>query len=182
MREMAQYGLPPPMGGFPPMASPPMQPQTGMQQPFSPLLNNISPTMMAQPQYIMEDYVVMEKRTLAMTFPVTYKRIKTEPVLRKISIPRPMVENRVVSKTVSKVIQVEESYEVESAVTELKTFFTGADANSDGQLSFAEWQTANRMKGYDTATMRQMFVSGTPCCFVALSPAAPSRPRPPRMF
>jgi hypothetical protein len=76
----------------------------------------------------------MEKRTVAMNFPVTYQHSETVPVPKKVSIHRPMVENRVVTQMVNKVIQVEEQYKVEVPVFELKTFFLGSDANSDGQL------------------------------------------------
>ena len=70
-----------------------------------------------------------------------------------------MVEKRFVTKMVPKVIQVEEHYEIECAVTEMKKFFLGADTSGDGMLSMAEWQAANAGRGYNAATMKQMFVS-----------------------
>ena len=65
-----------------------------------------------------------------------------------------MIEKRVVRKMVPKVIQVEEEYEIDCGITEMKTFFVGADTNNDGRLSMGEWQA----KGYDSS----MFVSCLP--------------------
>jgi hypothetical protein len=65
-----------------------------------------------------------------------------------------MIEKRVVRKMVPKVIQVEEEYEIDCGITEMKTFFVGADTNNDGRLSMGEWQA----KGYDSS----MFVSCIP--------------------
>ena len=111
------------------------------------------------PKSVIEDHVVKETRMVAITVPVTVQRTKwiTEP--RNISIPRPIVEKRVVRKMVPKVIQVEEEYEFDIGVTEMKTFFVGADTSGDGMLSYTEWQAANAAHGYDAATMKQMFVS-----------------------
>ena len=91
---------------------------------------------------------------VAIAIPVNYQRPKVVGVPRKISIPRPMIEKRVVRKMVPKVIQVEEEYEIDCGITEMKTFFVGADTNNDGRLSMGEWQA----KGYDSS----MFVSCLP--------------------
>jgi hypothetical protein len=91
--------------------------------------------------------------------PVTMQRKNVIAVPRRISIPRPLIEKKIVRKMVPKVIQVEEEYEFQSAVTEMKTFFTGADTSGDGMLSYDEWKSANAARGYDAATMQQMFVS-----------------------
>ena len=111
------------------------------------------------PKTVIEDYTVMETRMVAITIPVTMQRSKWITVPRNISIPRPMIEKRVVRKMVPKVIQVEEVYEIECGITEMKQFFVGADTSNDGMLSYAEWQAANAGQGYDNATMKQMFVS-----------------------
>jgi len=100
-----------------------------------------------------------------ISFPVFFQKQKVVAVPRKVSIPRPMVEKRVVTKMVPKVIQVEEQYEIECAVTEMKKFFVGADTSGDGMLSMAEWQAANAGRGYNAAQMKQMFVSlSSPPC------------------
>ena len=91
---------------------------------------------------------------MAISIPVSYQRSKWISVPREISIPRPMIEKRVVRKMVPKVIQVEEEYEIQCGITEMKTFFVGADTNNDGRLSMGEWQA----KGYDSS----MFVSCLP--------------------
>ena len=91
---------------------------------------------------------------MAISIPVSYQRSKWISVPREISIPRPMIEKRVVRKMVPKVIQVEEEYEIDCGITEMKTFFVGADTNNDGRLSMGEWQA----KGYDSS----MFVSCLP--------------------
>ena len=125
------------------------------------------------PQTTMENYTVNETRMVQIMLPVTMQRKNVVAVPRRISIPRPLVEKKIVRKMVPKtiqveeqivkmvpkVIQVEEEYEFTSAVTEMKTFFTGADTSGDGMLSYAEWQSANAARGYDAATMQQMFVS-----------------------
>ncbi len=91
---------------------------------------------------------------MAISIPVSYQRSKWISVPREISIPRPMIEKRVVRKMVPKVIQVEEEYEIDCGMTELATVFVGADINNDGRLSMSEWQS----KGYDSS----MFVSCLP--------------------
>ena len=91
---------------------------------------------------------------MAISIPVSYQRSKWISVPREISIPRPMIEKRVVRKMVPKVIQVEEEYEIQCGITEMRTFFVGADTNNDGRLSMGEWQA----KGYDSS----MFVSCLP--------------------
>ena len=101
-----------------------------------------------------------------ISFPVYYQVPQTIAVQRQVKIPRPMVERRLVTKMVSKVIQVEESYEVETAVTEMKTFFMNADTNRDGMMSYAEWDAANRAKGYDASSMKKMFVSCIHCALL----------------
>lgn len=112
-----------------------------------------------------------------ISYPVYYQIPKQVLRPRQVKIPRPMVERRVVTKMVPKVIQVEESYEIETAVTEMKTFFMNADISGDGMLSYAEWEAANRAKGYDAASMKQMFVSCTHCarCSFACSAYLQSR-------
>ena len=69
---------------------------------------------------------------VAIQIPVAYQRSKWISVPREISIPRPMIEKRVITKTVPKVIQVEEQYEVEVGMTEMQAFFLGADADGSG--------------------------------------------------
>ena len=101
-----------------------------------------------------------------ISYPVYYQVPQTITVPRQVKIPRPMVERRLVTKMVPKVIQVEENYEIEVAVTEMKTFFMNADTNRDGMMSYAEWEAANRAKGYDAASMNQMFVSCTHCALL----------------
>ena len=71
---------------------------------------------------------------MAISIPVSYQRSKWISVPREISIPRPMIEKRVVRKMVPKVIQVEEEYEIDCGITEMKTFFVGTDTNNDGRL------------------------------------------------
>jgi len=111
------------------------------------------------PKQVVEDYVVQETRMVAIQIPVAYQRSKWISVPREISIPRPMIEKRVITKTVPKVIQVEEQYEVEVGMTEMQAFFLGADADGSGTLSYGEWEQSNAATGYSAAQMRQMFVS-----------------------
>jgi len=120
------------------------------------------------PKSVVEHYIVNETRMCAIQIPVTYQRAKQIQIPREISIPRPIVEKRVVRKMVPKVIQVEESYEIEVGMTEMKQFFIGADTSGDGMLSYAEWEAANKSK-YDEATMRAMFVSSSSCIASASS-------------
>jgi hypothetical protein len=121
------------------------------------------------PKTVIEDYTVMETRMVAMSIPVNMQRTKWITMPRNISIPRPMVEKRVVRKMVPKVIQVEEQYEIECGITEMKTFFVGADTSGDGMLSMAEWQAANAGQGYSAAQMQQMFVSApAEFCFLPM--------------
>ena len=86
------------------------------------------------PKQVMEDYVVQETRMVAIQIPVTYQRSKWISIPREISIPRPMVEKRVITKTVPKVIQVEEQYEIEVGMTEMQSFMIGADTDGSGDL------------------------------------------------
>ena len=109
------------------------------------------------PKSISETYIMQETRMVAIQIPVSYTRVKEIRVPREISIPRPIVEKRLVKKMVPKVIQVEDSYEIEIALTQLKTFFRGADSNNDNRLSYEEWAAANQ--GKDAATIKADFVS-----------------------
>jgi len=74
------------------------------------------------PKSIVEDYAVMETRLVAIQIPVNMQRHKWITIPREISIPRPMIEKRIITKTVPKVIQVEEQYEVEVGITETETY------------------------------------------------------------
>jgi len=109
------------------------------------------------PKQVMEDYIVQETRMVAIQIPVTYQRSKWISIPREISIPRPMVEKRMIKKMVPKVIQVEEQYEIEVGMTEMQSFFIGADTDNSGRLSYAEWQQANAATGLSATQMRQMF-------------------------
>lgn len=111
------------------------------------------------PKTISETYIIQETRMVAIQIPVTYTRAKEIRVPREISIPRPIVEKRLVRKMVPKVIQVEEQYEIEVALTQLKTFFTRADTNNDNRLSYQEWAAANQ--GKDETTIKAEFVSSS---------------------
>lgn len=111
------------------------------------------------PKTISETYIMQETRMVAIQIPVTYTRVKEIRLPREISIPRPIVEKRLVKKMVPKVIQVEEQYEIEVALTQLKTFFLGADTNNDNRLSYEEWAAANQ--GKDAATIKAEFVSSS---------------------
>ena len=111
------------------------------------------------PKTINETYIMQETRMVAIQIPVTYTRVKEIRLPREISIPRPIVEKRLVKKMVPKVIQVPESYEIEVALTQLKTFFLKADTNNDNRLSYDEWAAANQ--GKHAATIKAEFVSSS---------------------
>ena len=66
-----------------------------------------------------------------------------------------MIEKRLIKKMVPKVIQVEEAYEIEVGMTEMQTFFTGADADGSGGLSYAEWLQSNNQRGMMDASQLQ---------------------------
>jgi hypothetical protein len=74
------------------------------------------------PKLITEDYEEWTTKMVAIQIPVPLQRQKwiTEP--RVISIPRPMIEKRTLTKTVTKTIEVEEEYEVEAPVTEQEEY------------------------------------------------------------
>ena len=98
---------------------------------------------------------------VAIQIPVAYQRTQWISVPREISIPRPMIEKRLITKTVPKtihveetftkmvpkviqeevtftksvpkVIQTEEQYEVEVGMTELQSYLVEADADGSGK-------------------------------------------------
>ena len=74
------------------------------------------------PKMVMEDYVVTEVKMVVIQIPVPMQRQKWISVPREVSIPRPMIENRIVRKMVPKTIEVEKQYEVETVCTEFETY------------------------------------------------------------
>jgi len=110
------------------------------------------------PKSIVEDYTVMETRVVAISIPVPMQRQRMIEVPRFISIPRPMIEKRLIKKMVPKVIQVEEQYEIEIGMTEMQMFFSGADTDGSGGVSYSEWAQANNQRGVvDTNALQESF-------------------------
>jgi len=110
------------------------------------------------PKSIIEDYTVMETRVVAISIPVPMQRQRMIEVPRFISIPRPMIEKRVIKKMVPKVIQVEEHYEIEVGMTEMQMFFSCADMDGSGGISYSEWAQANNQGGVvDANALQQSF-------------------------
>ena len=110
------------------------------------------------PKSIIEDYTVMETRVVAISIPVPMQRQRMIEVPRFISIPRPMIEKRVIKKMVPKVIQVEEHYEIEVGMTEMQMFFSCADTDGSGGVSYSEWAQANNQGGVvDANALQQSF-------------------------
>jgi hypothetical protein len=79
---------------------------------------------------ITEEYVEMQPRIVAIAFNVPMKRQKWVSMQRQISIPRPMIEKRVVRKMVPKVIQIEHAYEVEAGCMEEEFFMQPANTSA----------------------------------------------------
>mmetsp|Transcript_93537 Transcript_93537/g.136632 ORF Transcript_93537/g.136632 Transcript_93537/m.136632 type:complete len:228 (-) Transcript_93537:297-980(-) len=110
------------------------------------------------PKSIVEDYTVMETRVVAISIPVPMQRQRIIEVPRFISIPRPMIEKRLIKKMVPKVIQVEEQYEIEIGMTEMQMFFSNADTDGSGGVSYSEWAQANNQRGVvDANALQQSF-------------------------
>jgi hypothetical protein len=91
------------------------------------------------PKMVTEEYVEMQPRIVAVALNVPMQRQKWLSIQRQISIPRPMVEKRVLRKMVPKVIQVEETYEVEAECMEEEFFYanTSAQYRSSGVFTGA---------------------------------------------
>lgn len=70
------------------------------------------------PKSVTEDYTVMETSMVAIQIPVAMHCHRWISVPREIS----MIKKRIIKKMVPKTIEVEESYEVESAVTEIEIY------------------------------------------------------------
>jgi hypothetical protein len=74
------------------------------------------------PKTVTENYEEWQTKMVAIQIPIQKERMKliTEP--RVISIPRPMIEKKVLTKKVQKVIEVEEEYEVDCEMTEQEEY------------------------------------------------------------
>ena len=75
------------------------------------------------PKMVTEEYVEMQPRIVAIALDVPMQWQKWLSIQRQVSIPRPKVEKRVLRKMVPKVIQVEETYEVEAECMEEEFFY-----------------------------------------------------------
>merc|ERR1712216_8570 len=70
------------------------------------------------PRQIEEPYTVMETKMVAIQVPKTVMQAKWIQEPREISIPRQIVEKRIIKKLVPKMVEVEEEYEYEVGLTE----------------------------------------------------------------
>lgn len=90
------------------------------------------------PKMITEEYVEMQPRIVAIALNVPMKRQKWVSMQHQISIPRPMIEKRVVRKMVPKVIQIEHAYEVEAGCMEEEFFMQPAKYGAAGYMQSAQ--------------------------------------------